>query len=271
MRSDLDVYDDLLRLQADASFDLEQSAIGSDAWLAAESVLDLGCGNSAYTRLLAERYKEKNFVGLEPDPGLFGRAAGGTAPNLRVLQGTLDDLPTGFRTDALLLRLMLMYVRDIPAIARWASENSSMTVVVNPDDELFEISPPLARFTDVLALNPGRIASLGGRRDSEALTIESWERTGHELVGSHSVVVSSRPEWPIEKMHHLMLLNAEMIYETPLPEPLYREVYEWALDPTAHIQYGFRIHRFINRRTASRIPGQRDQAQIKNGMDARNG
>src|SRR5690349_14295249 len=113
MRSATTIYDQLLRHQAEACFPLEQVLFAGEPWDGAHTVVDVGCGNGEYTRLLAERNTDKHFLALEPDEELYALATRYSyLPNLRVMHGLLEDLPDDFQADLLFSRFVLVHVED---------------------------------------------------------------------------------------------------------------------------------------------------------------
>jgi SAM-dependent methyltransferase len=241
MRSATTVYDDLLRHQAQASFPLEQVLFAGEPWESAHTIVDVGCGNGEYTRLLAERNTDKHFLALEPDEELYALAARYSyLPNLKVLHGSLDDLPDDFRADILFARLVLIHVEDPSKIAIWARDHTMGSIIVNPADDLFFMRPMLSGLDELVAENPGRLAPFAGRPDMGPVTVEAWCAAGHVEVFSRDVVLSTTSPGPSSRMHQLMVLNAELNYGSPLPGDLYRIIHEWSVARDSYVQYGLR-------------------------------
>jgi SAM-dependent methyltransferase len=246
MRSDLDVYDDLLRHQAEASFGLEQVLFTSAAWHAAATVLDVGCGNGFYTRLLAQKNPDKHFIALEPDEKLHTIAKEHNhMPNLEVVRGTVNDLPNDFEVDVFFSRLVLMYIENITEIAVWAHKHAKASIIVDPADDLFVIKPSLTPYTSILDKNAARIKSLGGRRNMDEVTRTSWRKAGHVEHSQQDIIISTEIT-STGAMLQLMLLNAEMIAGTPLDADVYKTTYEWSLKTDAYLQYALRGKIFMS-------------------------
>lgn len=245
MRTDLDVYDQLLELQAEASFGLEQRLFAFEGFERAERVVDLGCGNASFARRLASRFPGKDFAGIDPNGALLARGRARTIPpNLELVEGDIHALPADATADVLLVRLVMMYIRDPRALARAASERSPTAIVVDFADDLFEVTPAVPLFEQALTAAAVRRRRLGERRDVQAETVGLWEGAGYGLAEEEDVVVSS--DRPLVKplMHLLMVLNAEMAVGSPLPPPLVEELHDWAFDDDSYLQYGLRARRF---------------------------
>jgi SAM-dependent methyltransferase len=244
MRSATTIYDDLLRHQAQASFPLEQVLFVGEPWESAHTVVDVGCGNGEYTRLLAESNTDKHFLALEPDEELYALAESYSyLPNLRVLHGSLDDLPDDFRADVLFARLVLIYVEDLSKVAKiamWARDHTMGSIIVNPADDLAYVRPMIPGLDEVLAKNPRRLAPFVGRRDMGPVTEEAWCAAGHAQVFSRDVILSTTSPGPSSRMHQLMLLSAELNYGSPLTGDLYRILHEWSVARDSYVQYGLR-------------------------------
>jgi SAM-dependent methyltransferase len=245
MRSVTTIYDQLLRHQAEAFFPLEQVLFAGEPWDGAHTVVDVGCGNGEYTRLLAERNIDKHFLALEPDEELYALAARYSyLPNLRVMHGSLEDLPDDFQADVLFSRLVLVHVEDPvkdPAkMALWARNHTTGSIIVNPADDLLYMRPMISGLDEMLAENPGRFPPFARRPDLSHVTVETWSAAGHAQVFSRDIVLSSTSPGPGGRMLQLMLLNAEMDYGSPLPADLYRVLYEWSVGRDSYAQYGIR-------------------------------
>ncbi len=245
MRSATMVYDDLLRHQAQASFPQEQVLFVGEPWQSAHTVVDVGCGNGEYTRLLAERNTDKHFVALEPDEKLCALARRYSyLPNLRILHGSLDDLPDDFQVDVLLARLVLIHVedpvKDPSKIALWARNHTMGSIIINPADDRAYVRPLISGLDEVLAKNPERLVPFAGRPDMGPVSAEAWCTAGHTQVFSRDVVLSTTSPGPSGHMLQLMLLNAELNYGSPLPEDLYRILYEWSVARDSYVQWGLR-------------------------------
>ena len=245
MRSATTVYDDLLRHQAQASFPLEQVLFVGEPWESAHTVVDVGCGNGEYTRLLAESNTDKHFLALEPDEELYALAERYSyLPNLRLLHGSLDDLPDDFQVDVLLARLVLIHVedpvKDPSKMALWARSHTMGSIIINPADDLAYVRPMILGLDEALANDPGRLAPFAGRQDMSPVTAEAWRTAGHAQVFSRDVVLSTTSPGPSGRMLQLMLLNAELNYGSPLPGDLYRILHEWSAAQGSYVQYGVR-------------------------------
>jgi SAM-dependent methyltransferase len=144
MRTDMDVYDQLLELQAEASFGLERRLFQFEEFEQARSVIDLGCGNASFAMRLASAFPHKHFLGVDPNGSLLARGRARAMPrNLELFEGDFDALPAGAVADVLVARLMMMYVKEPEALARSASGRIPTVIVVDIADDLFDVRPAL--------------------------------------------------------------------------------------------------------------------------------
>ena len=58
-------------------------------------ILDLGCGHGLFSALMATRAPERSILGVDPSPDKVAAAVllSKKLPNVRFLQGTIDDVP----------------------------------------------------------------------------------------------------------------------------------------------------------------------------------
>lgn len=239
MRTEIDVYDRLLELHMQASYDKERRLFEFEAFEAARTIIDLGCGNAAYAGRLAVAFPAKRFIGIEPSEPLLERGLG-RAPrrNLELLRGSFDDLPPAVDADVLLARFVMMHVDEPESLARSVAARRIPTVVViDAADDLSDLRPRLPRFIHALESGAAQVRN----RDIERATVGIWERAGYELVAEQDIVVRSTAMKPL--MHLLMILNAELAVGTPLDPPLIEELHDWVFDDDAYLQYGLRARR----------------------------
>lgn len=243
MRTHLDVYDQLLKHQAEASFALEKPLF--EGFEAAHRVIDLGCGNASFTRRLAAAFPGTRFLGVDPNGPLLARGSTrALPPNLELFEGTFDRLAVGTRADVLLARLVMMYVREPEALARSVSRRVPTVIVVDNADELFDVRPALPLFSDTLLADESRRRDRGERRDTQDDTIRIWQEAGYQLVADRDIVVHSEGPSLKPLMHLVMVLNAELAAGAPLSAELLEELHGWAFDDAAYLRYGLRARRF---------------------------
>lgn len=72
-------------------------------------ILDLGCGNGVFLAALAERYPEKNFLGIEKKPYRVRQSHRrvGALPNAHVLEGEVMDVLRGLPRESVLAVYLL--------------------------------------------------------------------------------------------------------------------------------------------------------------------
>jgi trans-aconitate 2-methyltransferase len=86
-----------------------------------ETVLDVGCGPGAVTRVLAERLPRGKVLALDASVDMLALAARELAafgPRVQLLRATLPDLPVPSSVDAIVSTATLHWVLDHPALFR---------------------------------------------------------------------------------------------------------------------------------------------------------
>jgi len=142
------IYDDLLRYQAELSFDFEQAFYrSSDVWRSARRVLDFGAGNCYYTRKLAEKNPEKTFVCVERDAALARRGCGWANPyKIEVVTGHSRTVADDAAFDFVVARHAMSYLADRAAFMQWVVHHTTSTaglLTIDADDSKFFVRPAL--------------------------------------------------------------------------------------------------------------------------------
>ena len=135
-----DQWDDLLSLQVQLFLPQELDFLrGHPAWRAAESVLDVGCGNGYYRSQVRSFFPEKSYLGIDVSHELVDVAQRRHSGD--GLRFERDDFFTGTQNrpfDVILLRFVLQHLDDFPAILAAAARR------LRPGGSLFIVEPSLA-------------------------------------------------------------------------------------------------------------------------------
>ncbi|MCX6345250.1 MAG: class I SAM-dependent methyltransferase [Armatimonadetes bacterium] len=242
MRDQISVYDQMLRIQAEMAFPLERPLFCSAEWEKAENVLDFGCGNADYISKLADLWPNKSYTGVEYDAQMAAVACKRhTRPKMKIITGTLDDLPAEFRFDFLVARLVMMHLADRKSISDWAASHASKSagaLIIDADDEHFRLFPSLPHFENALATLRQRTHQRGGNRDVRSAVEKEWEEGGFRHIATQRLIIHSELPSAKERMFLYMVLTAELGIGSPLPPEILEELLAWVLDPTSYAQYG---------------------------------
>ncbi len=243
MPTDPDIYSEFLRIQADNSFAHETAIYRRFAvWKQAHTVLDFGCGNAHYTNLLAQKYPDKTFIGIEKDECLFAIANSNcTFENVKLICASFENVPSDLEFDFAVLRFVVSYLPNRTTFWRWLSErlrsNAGM-LVIDADDENFYFEPEMPKFMGEIKKFYERVAREGGKRDIKQSVSEELKEFGFEEHSFLRMVISS--DWPgrRESMFLYIYLGTEVDTGTPLPPAIQQELHAWALDRNSYVQYG---------------------------------
>jgi SAM-dependent methyltransferase len=237
------IYDDLLRYQAELSFDFEQAFYrSSDVWRSARRVLDFGAGNCYYTRKLAEKNPEKTFVCVERDAALARRGCGWANPyKIEVVTGTFTDVADDAAFDFVVARHAMSYLADRAAFMQWVVHHTTSTaglLTIDADDSKFFVRPALPLLEAGNEDFKKDVRASGGDRDLRPLLQEEWKRFGFCHLRTDPLIVHSDITARKELMYMFMMTVAEYDHGSPLPAKVREEIDSWVLDPTSYLQYG---------------------------------
>lgn len=111
-------------------------------------ILDLGCGQGLTTRMLAERFPEASFVGLEYDQALVDYASGQAESRMKFQQGDAAHLPFPDASfDLVFTRYLLVHLPDPNAAIREmlrVARPGGFVMAYEPDCSVSASHPPYA-------------------------------------------------------------------------------------------------------------------------------
>ncbi|MFA7060830.1 MAG: class I SAM-dependent methyltransferase [Pedobacter sp.] len=240
-----DIYDDLLRYQAELSCDLEQVFFRSSrAWADAKTILDFGAGNAYYSNLLARQYPDKNFICLERNIELAEIARRGITSNrIEVVTGSFDDLDSDRSFDFVFTRHALSYLSDAERykFASWVSKNTSdhgAILIIDADDDAFFTSPRLPLLEGGNKKFQDDLKAEGGNRCLREVLPQYWLCNGFSHEFTRTLVVHSAISDRKYLMSMFMRSVAEIDHGSPLPNAVRDEIDSWAVDHSSYLQYG---------------------------------
>ncbi len=240
-----DIYDDLLRYQADLSHDLEQMFFrASTAWINAKHVLDFGAGNSHYSSLLAHLYPEKHFVCLEKHSGLAEIARRNICSNqVEIIPGSFEDLGDGREFDFGFSRHVLSYLleEERDKFVSWVARNTSSkagVLIIDAEDDAFFAYPELPLLEGGNKKFQEDLKQSRGNRSLRGLMNEHFTQNGFSHVSTRSLVVHSAISGRKYLMAMFMRAVAEIDHGSPLPVAIRDEIDAWAVNRNSYLQYG---------------------------------
>lgn len=245
MRAWANIYDDLLRYQAELSFDLEQAFFcSSPYWHKARTILDFGAGNAYYSSLLANKYPDKHFTCLEKNPELAEIAKRrDTLNRLEIINGSFDDLGFGRNYDFIFTRHTLSYLADAERnrFALWVAKNTTaqgVVLTIDAEDDAFYVSPKLPLLEGGNKKFQDDLKTKGGNRSLRNYLPQCWLNNGFAHESTRSLIVHSDISGRKYLMAMFMKAVAEIDHGSPLPDAVRLEIEEWARDSFSYLQYG---------------------------------
>ena len=238
MRSRVDVYDHMLRLQADMAYPYERSLYQTQSWKRSTTVLDFGCGNAHYLAKLRGAYPDKVYLGVEHDPDMAARAQARYGDDLRILAGDVDCLPTNYSFDCLLLRLVCLHLpnrRILQELVKRHGTPTAHVIVIDADDEFFMFDPEPPRFLTALRRLREEQAV---NRELRQVVAKEWTDAGFVQSFEHRFIINSDYPGNRERMFLYMYMTAELALGAPLDRNIAEELLEWVLDGVSYVQYG---------------------------------
>jgi len=239
------VYDDLLRHQADLSFDLEQGFFQHcQQWIDANIVLDFGSGNGYYASLLTKAFPAKTILCVDHNSDLVQISK--EAPDTRSLDaicGAFTDVPADRKFDFIYSRHVLSYLNDADRnhFIEWASsatQPQAAFLTIDADDEAFFCRPRLPFLEDGNEKFKKDLKTKGGDRDLQHTLAAQFAKNGFVLSYSRPLLVHSHIAQRKYLMSMFMRSVAEIDHGWPLPEGVRQEIDAWTTSRTSYLQYG---------------------------------
>ena len=243
MRERAYIYDCLLKIQAELSFHLEKPLFQSKLWKEANNIVDYGCGNAWYTKMLADDFPKKSFLGVEIDKSMAEIASQRYHhfDNISIIEGDYNNISSDYKFDFMLLRHVVSYLNDRNDFYLWVQNHANSTggiLVIDADDEYFYISPELPLFLEGIRSFQKKVNEKG-QRDVRKDVRDELPKFGFKHINSQRIVVNSELQNLKERIYVYMCLVAELDVGSPLPRDLAEELFSWVLNPESYVQYGF--------------------------------
>jgi SAM-dependent methyltransferase len=243
MRSRHEIYDDLLRFQAELSFDLEQQFFHlSEPWERSRTVLDFGSGNAYYAALLAREYPEKSFVCVERDEALAPAALRWIGNNrISLIKGDHRAVPDSVQFDFVIARHVVSYLSDAAQLFSWISrhtEPDAGMLLIDADDAALVVRPRLPILEKGNEDFKRGVRDIGGNREALTTVAADLEHRGFGQQWIKTLIVHSDIRERKYLMYMFMRCIAELDHGSPLNADVWAEIDNWALNPKSYLQYG---------------------------------
>jgi hypothetical protein len=219
------------------------------AFVAAQTIVDIGAGNGAFGRRLASSYPDKRFLGVEPNASIFAVGArSASPPNYRYVHGGFESV-SGVH-DLLFARLVVMYLPDRQALYEWARRHVRAAIVVNGADAATRTEPAMPLFEAALeegfrSRREELATTHAGDRDLDDMQAE-WAAAGFLPSGSATVVANLHDPDELRLHHHVARLLVAGVNPGALTRELLDELYLWSVDPEARATLAIAYHSVHN-------------------------
>lgn len=232
------VFEHMLRLQADLLFPMELCLYQSKTWQSAQQVLDFGCGNAHYTSLLKNAFPQKKYTGIDIDADLLGFGQERYGNEITLIHGGTEKLPLDYYFDFILVRLVSLHLPDRSILYNLAKKHSKAgagVVVVDVDDDLTKIEPLPNGISKVLS---DLKISGSHNREQRKLITQEWADAGFQKTQETQIIINSDMLGYREKMFLYLLRMVEIGCGGALTPKLLSELLEWIWQPSAYVQVG---------------------------------
>jgi SAM-dependent methyltransferase len=239
MRARHQVFNSLLKLQADFSFQPETSLLDKSIWAKTRTVLDYGCGNGYFSQLLSEKHPEMKFYCCDRDKDILSYIPIGK--QFIPIQGEYQTINLPEKIDFFVVRHLISYLHNRAGFFNWlhkcASENASL-LLIDAFDENLVIEPYMENFQKGLDKFQEEVKSAGGNRDLFGVITEELENACFYHEKTEKIIVCSSEANMKEKLFVYMNLVAELDNGLPLSELIREELMDWVTNDKSYLQYG---------------------------------
>jgi len=239
MRTKDFLYNSLLKIQAELSYPIETSLLRKTNWKQAKNILDYGCGNAYFSKLLARDYPDKTYYCCDRNEKILAFAE--QRPNVHVCCGEYPEIKFEPDFDFFLVRHLTSYLNDRKAFFSWindiSTENAGI-LLIDAFDENLVIEPLMPNFQVGLDKFYKQVGESGGNRNLLGSIIDELDELDFVHQDTLKIVVNSQMPNQKEKLFVYMNLVAELDNGLPLSEDIREELMTWVTDETSYLQYG---------------------------------
>ncbi|ELA9335919.1 class I SAM-dependent methyltransferase [Vibrio parahaemolyticus] len=235
-REKAEVYSEMLSLQAEMHFPFETHFYYRQEWLSAKNVLDFGCGNFDYARILSKKFAGKCFYGVEIDPEMRKIANKNECDEMR-LYSSIQEIPNDVKFDVILLRLVLLHVADRQSLYNELLNRltpNGVVYIFDAYDDLMLFKPNPTRFLDALA----ELRSESKNRSLLNCLEQELAQIDLKKCYEDRIIVNNSFPHVNENIYQYMRKTAELGLGRELDKDLDNELTQWQIDKP-YVQYGF--------------------------------
>lgn len=249
-RSILTIWDRMQRLQTDFAFAQELTFYYTSVqWHDARTVLDVGTGNGYYLKLLAARFPNKRYIGIDTSPELIDIANRETCTDVSFDAG--DILGHSGTYDFVLMRLLLQHLEDIPTtldhVAQLTRPGGS-ALIVDAHDPVRRFHPALPQFTKFFTAYAEHEGRLGrDRRVADRIEESLSKSTKWRYGDTLALLIPSTIAGNLELFTQTYTLFVDLVSEAGEIRYDFEAVKEawrrWSALPDAYTQVGLNLIR----------------------------
>ncbi len=208
-----DIYRSALALQNELHVGATLDYLGGRAeWLAAKTVLDLGCGPGDLIAHVACQFPDKSYTGVDinEDFVAIAREQSRGLSHCRFVHADLYEYAEG-RYDFAILRAVLQHLKDPDRLMKHLPdilcEKSAVLFLDTTRENFVEAAPPIATFNEFYDRLEAVQKDHTGSRDCIAELEGQLPKTGFRLVESRAPLISVSGASNKEKVAQYLILG----------------------------------------------------------------
>lgn len=235
MRSDVDLFDEMLTITADLFYPIEHQLFLSTLNIAGKRILDVGCGNGAYMSKVHDSYPYAHLTGIEYQDGIFQQAVKRTNEQMDFHCMSYEEFPLDQLFDVVILRLVVLHLPDKAHFLNWlkrVTHDESVIVILEIDNEQLNDNKQLPLFSAIYKQSRQKLRQSSLLDAKDAIRIElAYYGLVHQRTTTYSIDTSTSSKNIKTTLYTYMQLVAQSITSGPLPLEVSNELQNWYLDP----------------------------------------
>jgi len=241
----------MLSIQAEMCFPFEYSFYKDLHMDKIKNVVEVGCGNGNYLRILKTHFPNAIYEGLDHCEEFIKIARQTISDDLNIKHASLEGLTNNH--DLIILRLVLHQIEDRISFIKKLSEvlnNDSQVIVIESWDVKFRLYPTLVNFLNHLKRHRDILSPNTASRHLKDCLKEEMKKVGLILDKENYYYVPSTLPGYKEKYYSYMLATSKII---GCSEEVIRDINAWYYNPAAYAQIGLFISNFKKEKVRDKL------------------